>query len=109
MASKTAGLSASWSDVWLLDGVRTPFVDYNGGLAATCSVTRPRQHPSAAPSKSCCPNDIALSEAEARPLPQSSEEEKPMDTFFVRKQVVIGAVMFGCLELAVMLFQALGR
>src|SRR5437764_10015184 len=26
-------LSASWQDVWLLDGVRTPFVDYNGALA----------------------------------------------------------------------------
>ena len=26
-------LTASWDDVWLLDGVRTPFVDYNGGLA----------------------------------------------------------------------------
>ena len=26
-------LTASWSDVWLLDGVRTPFVDYNGALA----------------------------------------------------------------------------
>src|SRR5262244_298988 len=33
MASKTAGLSASWSEVWLLDGVRTPFADYNGALA----------------------------------------------------------------------------
>jgi acetyl-CoA C-acetyltransferase len=33
MTSKTAGLSASWSDVWLLDGVRTPFADYNGALA----------------------------------------------------------------------------
>jgi acetyl-CoA C-acetyltransferase len=33
MASKAAGLSASWSDVWLLDGVRTPFADYNGALA----------------------------------------------------------------------------
>ena len=33
MASKTAGLSASWRDVWLLDGVRTPFADYNGALA----------------------------------------------------------------------------
>jgi acetyl-CoA C-acetyltransferase len=31
--SKSAGLSASWSDVWLLDGVRTPFADYNGALA----------------------------------------------------------------------------
>jgi len=26
-------LTASWEDVWLLDGVRTPFVDYNGALA----------------------------------------------------------------------------
>jgi acetyl-CoA C-acetyltransferase len=33
MAGKTAGLTASWSDVWLLDGVRTPFADYNGALA----------------------------------------------------------------------------
>jgi acetyl-CoA C-acetyltransferase len=34
MATKTAGLTASWSDIWLLDGVRTPFADYNGMLAA---------------------------------------------------------------------------
>jgi acetyl-CoA C-acetyltransferase len=34
MASKKAGLTASWSDIWLLDGVRTPFADYNGALAA---------------------------------------------------------------------------
>ncbi len=27
------GLFASWPDVWLLDGARTPFVDYNGALA----------------------------------------------------------------------------
>ena len=33
MASKPAGLTASWSDIWLLDGVRTPFADYNGALA----------------------------------------------------------------------------
>ncbi len=33
MAKKTAGLSASWSDIWLLDGVRTPFADYSGALA----------------------------------------------------------------------------
>jgi acetyl-CoA C-acetyltransferase len=26
-------LTASWTDVWLLDGVRTPFVDYTGALA----------------------------------------------------------------------------
>ena len=26
-------LTASWDDVWLLDGIRTPFVDYNGALA----------------------------------------------------------------------------
>jgi acetyl-CoA C-acetyltransferase len=34
MAEKRAGLTANWSDVWLLDGVRTPFADYNGALAA---------------------------------------------------------------------------
>ncbi|OLB70743.1 MAG: acetyl-CoA acetyltransferase [Alphaproteobacteria bacterium 13_2_20CM_2_64_7] len=33
MTSQTAGLSASWSDVSLLHGVRTPFADYNGALA----------------------------------------------------------------------------
>ena len=27
-------LTASWSDIWLLDGVRTPFADYNGALAS---------------------------------------------------------------------------
>lgn len=25
-------ITASWQDVWLLDGVRTPFIDYNGAL-----------------------------------------------------------------------------
>jgi len=34
MSVANAGLAASWSDVWLLDGVRTPFADYNGVLAA---------------------------------------------------------------------------
>jgi acetyl-CoA C-acetyltransferase len=34
MASKMPGLTASWSDIWLLDGVRTPFADYNGILGA---------------------------------------------------------------------------
>ncbi len=28
------GVGASWEDAWLLDGVRTPFADYNGPLAA---------------------------------------------------------------------------
>jgi acetyl-CoA C-acetyltransferase len=31
-AKEPAGLTASWTDVWLLDGVRTPFADYNGVL-----------------------------------------------------------------------------
>jgi acetyl-CoA C-acetyltransferase len=31
---KNPGLTASWSDIWLLAGVRTPFADYNGALAA---------------------------------------------------------------------------
>jgi acetyl-CoA C-acetyltransferase len=33
MASRKAGLTATWSDIWLLDGVRTPFADYSGALA----------------------------------------------------------------------------
>jgi hypothetical protein len=32
-----------------------------------------------------------------------------MDTFFVRKQVVVGAVLFACLEITVLLFRALGH
>src|SRR5215813_5233386 len=31
--SMSKALTASWQHVWLLDGVRTPFVDYNGALA----------------------------------------------------------------------------
>ncbi len=34
MTTKTPGLTAGWTDIWLLDGVRTPFADYNGPLAA---------------------------------------------------------------------------
>lgn len=34
MTSKTSGLSASFKDAVLIDGVRTPFADYNGALAA---------------------------------------------------------------------------
>jgi hypothetical protein len=32
-----------------------------------------------------------------------------MDTFFVRKQVVVGAVVFACLELTALLYNALGH
>ncbi len=32
------GLTASWDDVWLLDGVRTPFADYNGALSAVSPI-----------------------------------------------------------------------
>ena len=28
----TRGVRATWDDVWILDGVRTPFVEYNGPL-----------------------------------------------------------------------------
>jgi acetyl-CoA C-acetyltransferase len=34
MSDKTPGIAASFSDAWLVDGVRTPFADYNGPLAA---------------------------------------------------------------------------
>jgi acetyl-CoA C-acetyltransferase len=32
------GLRARWDDVWLLEGVRTPFADYNGALAAASPI-----------------------------------------------------------------------
>jgi acetyl-CoA C-acetyltransferase len=32
MATATNGLFISYEDIWLLDGIRTPFVDYNGAL-----------------------------------------------------------------------------
>jgi acetyl-CoA C-acetyltransferase len=31
--SRNAGLAQDYKDIWLLDGVRTPFADYNGALA----------------------------------------------------------------------------
>jgi acetyl-CoA C-acetyltransferase len=31
---KSRAVGAAWDDAWLLDGVRTPFADYNGPLAA---------------------------------------------------------------------------
>jgi acetyl-CoA C-acetyltransferase len=34
MAGRKTGLGARWSDIWLLDGVRTPFADYNGVLGS---------------------------------------------------------------------------
>jgi len=33
MSTKPAGVGTMFSDAWLLDGVRTPFADYNGALA----------------------------------------------------------------------------
>ncbi len=33
MTTAIHGLTASWEDLWLVDGVRTPFVDYTGALA----------------------------------------------------------------------------
>jgi hypothetical protein len=33
-SSKSRAVGAAWDDAWLLDGVRTPFADYNSPLAA---------------------------------------------------------------------------
>ena len=33
MSGKTKGLRATFDDAWLIDGVRTPFVDYRGALS----------------------------------------------------------------------------
>jgi hypothetical protein len=32
-----------------------------------------------------------------------------METFFVRKQIVIGAILAGCLEIGLVLIRAIGR
>ena len=32
MTQELGGLFAAYEDIWILDGVRTPFVDYNGAL-----------------------------------------------------------------------------
>ena len=34
VSTKSRAVGAVWDDAWLLDGVRTPFADYNGPLAA---------------------------------------------------------------------------
>jgi acetyl-CoA C-acetyltransferase len=34
----TSGLGASFSDAWMIDGVRTPFADYNGALSAVSPI-----------------------------------------------------------------------
>ena len=38
MTSKTSGLSAAFNDAVLIDGVRTPFADYNGALAGVSPI-----------------------------------------------------------------------
>jgi hypothetical protein len=32
-----------------------------------------------------------------------------MDTFFVRKQIVLGVILFGCIEMGVLLIRALAH
>jgi acetyl-CoA C-acetyltransferase len=34
----SSGVGAAWEDAWLLDGIRTPFADYNGPLAAVSPI-----------------------------------------------------------------------
>ena len=38
MTDPVAGIGATFSDAWLLDGVRTPFADYNGPLASASPI-----------------------------------------------------------------------
>src|SRR5258708_15891222 len=38
MSAETSGLFMGYDDIWLLDGVRTPFVDYNGALGLVSQV-----------------------------------------------------------------------
>ena len=39
MSEKTPGIGATFTDAWLVEGVRTPFVDYNGALATVQAST----------------------------------------------------------------------
>ena len=36
--SKTPGIGATFTDAWLVEGVRTPFTDYNGALASVSPI-----------------------------------------------------------------------
>jgi acetyl-CoA C-acetyltransferase len=38
MAGTSGGLFTAYDDAWLIDGVRTPFVDYNGALAQVSAI-----------------------------------------------------------------------
>ena len=38
MRASTPASTASFTDAWLLDGVRTPFADYNGALATVSPI-----------------------------------------------------------------------
>ncbi|MGA8073469.1 MAG: hypothetical protein WB995_08315, partial [Candidatus Acidiferrales bacterium] len=38
MESRAGGTFAAYNDIWLLDGVRTPFADYNGVLGTVSPI-----------------------------------------------------------------------
>lgn len=38
MSSKSSAITSTYDDVWLIDGVRTPFVDYNGSLSPVSTI-----------------------------------------------------------------------
>jgi hypothetical protein len=54
--------------------------------------------------------DIATGPARAHSLPEGNlTRRRTMDTFFVRKQIVVGAVVFGVIQLAVLLVRAMAH
>ena len=38
METRAGGTFAAYNDIWLLDGVRTPFVDYNSALGTVSPI-----------------------------------------------------------------------
>src|SRR5579875_2763547 len=38
MAGKSTGIASTYKDIWLIDGVRTPFADYNGVLGGVSPI-----------------------------------------------------------------------
>ena len=38
METRAGGIFVAYNDIWLLDGVRTPFVDYNSALGTVSPI-----------------------------------------------------------------------
>src|SRR5262249_15717197 len=83
--------------------------DYTPGRIRTELVVRFPTFAAGDPSNWHCERDLVPSALPERSLPLPRVRGAMMETFFVRKQLFVGAVIFGYLMLALMLFRAQGR